>query len=118
MNHQQQPANDDARARWVALPEEARRRGLTTEALRRWCDLHEDAPLRRVVIARQVHHRSREVEPTKTRELRVVPEHPALRAALELWRRSGWRAAHGRDRARAWGALRLDEACAAWEAAW
>ena len=27
-------------------------------------------------------------------------------------------AAHGRDRARAWGALRLDEACAAWEAAW
>lgn len=31
-------------------------------------------------------------------------------------RRASWAgdAAHGRDRARAWGALRLDEACAAW----
>lgn len=41
-------------------------------------------------------------------------------AVADEERRAKWAGdtAHGRDRARAWGALRLDEACAAWEAAW
>lgn len=42
----------------------------------------------------------------------------ALAVADEV-RRASWAAdaRHGRDRARAWGAARLDEACAAWDAA-
>jgi len=40
-------------------------------------------------------------------------------AVADEERRSKWAgdAKHGRDRARAWGAARLDEACAAWDAA-
>ncbi len=63
----------------------------------RWRDIVADAPLRRVVIARQVHHRTREITATKTRELRCVPEHPSLRAALDAWRRDGWPAEYGRE---------------------
>lgn len=51
----------------------------------RWSDVREDRPLRRVSLARQVHHRTRELCATKTGEVRTVPEHPALRALLDSW---------------------------------
>lgn len=62
----------------------------------RWCDLHDDAPLRRIGIARQVHHRTRALTATKTREARTVPEHPELRRVLERWRSQGWPEEYGR----------------------
>jgi integrase len=62
----------------------------------RWRDVVEDAPLRRVVLARQVHHRARDLRATKTGDVRVVPEHPELRRVLEVWRASGWPAEYGR----------------------
>jgi integrase len=63
----------------------------------RWSDIAEDTPLRRVVIARQVHHRTRTITSTKTREARTVPEHPELRHVLEVWRAQGWREEFGRE---------------------
>lgn len=51
------PANDNVRPRWVALPEEARQRGLSTEALRRWCERHK-------VPIRQANHRDAWVQPS------------------------------------------------------
>jgi len=63
----------------------------------RWRDLLDDAPLRRVILSRQVHHRTRVIGPTKTREARTVPEHPELRRVLEQWRTVGWREEYGRE---------------------
>ena len=63
----------------------------------RWSDIANDAPLRRITIATQIHHRSRVRSQTKTGNIRVVPEHPTLRAILDSWHREGWRAEYGRD---------------------
>jgi integrase len=83
------------RALWCLLALTGARLG---EALAlRWRDLVDDAPLRRVVLARQVHHRTRVYCATKTRETRVVPEHPELRRVLEVWRSEGWPEAYGRE---------------------
>jgi integrase len=82
------------RVLWVLLALTGARLG---EALAlRWRDILEDTPLRRVVIARQVHHRTRMVTATKTREARTVPLHPELRRVLEVWRSVGWREEYGR----------------------
>lgn len=63
----------------------------------RWCDLlDEEVPLlRRVSIARQIHHRTREVTALKTENCREVPEHPLLRVVLDWWAGDGWLAEYG-----------------------
>ncbi len=74
------PANDDARVKWVALPEEARRRGLSTEALRRWC-------YARGVIIRQSSHRDAWVSPADVDA--AVERLPRARAPGSLEARDG-----------------------------
>ncbi len=51
-----------------------------------WGDILDDRPLRRVLITKQIHYRTRKVAPLKTRDTREVPEHPSLRRELEAWR--------------------------------
>lgn len=62
----------------------------------RWSDIVGDAPLSRVVLGEQVHHRTRERVATKTGAVREVPLHPRLAAVLEHWRGDGWREEYGR----------------------
>ena len=62
----------------------------------RWCDRDARTPLRAITIAEQVHHRTRERGPIKSRDVRVVPEHPLLGAVLEWWRVNGWVQEYGR----------------------
>lgn len=61
----------------------------------RWCDVHEDTPLHRVVIAEQWHQRLKARTPTKTRAVREVPCHPTLAAALAWWK-TRWEEWYGR----------------------
>lgn len=63
----------------------------------RWCDLVDDRPLRRVVIAEQIHHRTRERAQTKTGAVPEVPCHPMLETVLAWWRRVGWLQEYGRE---------------------
>lgn len=81
------------RALWAVLALTGARLGEACAL--RWCDIREDAPLARVVFARQVHGRTREIKPTKTRAIKVVPLHPTLRAELEVWR-AAWPEEYGR----------------------
>jgi integrase len=62
----------------------------------RWCDLIPDTPLHRVRFAAQIHHRTRERAPTKTRAVKEVPMHPVLLAELARWAHHGWPAEYGR----------------------
>lgn len=62
----------------------------------RWSDIIDDKPLRRIVIATQISGSTRKRTPTKTRDAREVPEHPALRACLDAWRTEGWPQEYGR----------------------
>lgn len=62
----------------------------------RWDDLLDESPLRRVVVRRQVHHRTRELVPLKTKDSRETPEHPLLREVLDWWRDVGWPEEYGR----------------------
>lgn len=66
----------------------------------RWRDVIEDAPLARVRLAEQLHHRTRTRAPTKTLAIKEVPLHPVLAAELARWRVEGWRAEYGRTPAR------------------
>ncbi len=61
----------------------------------RWSDILPDAPLARVRLATQIHHRTRERSPTKTRAVKDVPLHPTLAAALTAWRTEGWPEEYG-----------------------
>lgn len=61
----------------------------------RWRDVQADVPLSRVVLASQIHHRTRAVTPTKTGAVREVPLHPTLAAELARWR-EGWATEYGR----------------------
>ena len=64
----------------------------------RWSDLQPETPplLRRVRIAWQIHHRTRERVRTKTGQSRSVPEHPLLARVLAWWHRIGWAREYGR----------------------
>ena len=62
----------------------------------RWSDIVDDEPLARILVVKQVHHRSRSVEPLKARNYREVPEHPLLKARLDWWAVEGWPAEYGR----------------------
>ncbi len=61
----------------------------------RWCDVLEDKPLRRVVVAEQWHQRLKQRTATKTRTPREVPCHPILAGILDAWR-GQWREWYGR----------------------
>ena len=63
----------------------------------RWCDREERAPLRALVFAQQVHHRTRKRVPVKTRDVREVSEHPLLAAVLDWWHAAGWAQDYGRS---------------------
>ncbi len=63
----------------------------------RWCDILDDRPLRRIVIAEQIHHRTRERTRTKTGAVPEVPCHPLLEAVLAWWKRVGWLQEYGRE---------------------
>lgn len=62
----------------------------------RWGDFLADEPLGRILVVRQVHHRTRTIEPLKTRNYRELPEHPLLRARLDWWAGEGWPEEYGR----------------------
>lgn len=63
----------------------------------RWGDLVDDRPLHRIVIAEQIHHRTRTRVQTKTGAVPEVPCHPLLDAVLRWWKQVGWRQEYGRD---------------------
>lgn len=88
-------------ARWVVMWHLLVLTGMrVSEAIAlRWCDLLDDGPdlLRRVLVTKQVHHRSRKVTPLKTQDCREAPEHPLLREVLDAWQTDGWRAEYGRE---------------------
>lgn len=62
----------------------------------RWSDIVDDKPLRRVVLAEQIHHRTRQRTQTKTGAVPEVPCHPLLERVLDWWRRVGWLQEYGR----------------------
>lgn len=63
----------------------------------RWCDVVDDAPLRRVTVAEQWHQRLKERRGTKTGGVRTPPEHPQLAEVLRWWRGEGWASWYGRE---------------------
>lgn len=93
-----EPSNE---ARWVVMWHLLVLTGMrVSEAIAlQWCDLLDDGPqlLRHVLVTKQVHHRTREVTPLKTKDCREPPEHPLLREVLDWWQTEGWRAEYGRE---------------------
>lgn len=63
----------------------------------RWSDILDDKPLRRVVLAEQIHHRTRQRTHTKTGAVPEVPCHPLLETVLAWWSGVGWLQEYGRE---------------------
>lgn len=63
----------------------------------RWRDYETDAPhLGRLTIAVAYNRRTKKIESTKTRAIKLVPVHPTLQSILAEWRREGWSRHQGR----------------------
>lgn len=65
----------------------------------RWCDILDDGArlLRHIIVNKQIHHRTRKIQPLKTQDCHEPPEHPLLREVLDWWQTAGWRAEYGRE---------------------